>query len=35
MKTNTIAMPVSPASVNYMQVFTQKFVAFVKWISVP
>lgn len=32
MKTNTISMPVQ---VNYMQVFSQRFVAFVKWISVP
>lgn len=32
MKTNTLSMP---ASVNYVQVFTQRFVAFVKWLSVP
>lgn len=32
MKTNTISMPVQ---VNYVQAISQRFVAFVKWISVP
>lgn len=33
MKTNTLSMP--PVQVNYMQVMSQRFIAFVKWISVP
>lgn len=32
MKTNTLSMPVQ---VNYMQTFSTRFVAFVKWLSVP
>ncbi len=33
MKTNTLSMPAP--QVNYMQVMSRKFIAFVKWISVP
>jgi len=33
MKTNTLSMPTP--QVNYMQVMSQRFIAFVKWVSLP
>lgn len=33
MKTSTLSMPT--VQVNYMQAMTQRFIAFVKWVSVP